>query len=68
MTTSSATVSMHATTNTRSALNLIRVFQAACSSAATNTRAVASTVYSLVRVTLSPRHVSAAVSAAAAHY
>ncbi|MNH36016.1 hypothetical protein D3C79_967670 [compost metagenome] len=43
---SSATLSMQATTNSRSALNLIRVFHAACNSAATNTNAVASTAYS----------------------
>src|SRR5689334_4833807 len=38
---------MQATTSSRSALNLIRVFHAACNSAATNTNAVASTAYSL---------------------
>ncbi|MNN84845.1 hypothetical protein D3C81_2020530 [compost metagenome] len=46
-TTSSATVSMHATTNSRSALNLINVFHVACSSAAINTNPVASTSYPL---------------------
>ncbi|MNG23374.1 hypothetical protein D3C84_1079700 [compost metagenome] len=45
-TNSNATLSMQATTSNRSALNLIRVFHAACSNAATNTNAVASTAYS----------------------
>jgi hypothetical protein len=38
---------MHATTSSRSALNLINVFHVACNSAAINTKAVASTSYPL---------------------
>ena len=47
-TTTSATVSMQAITSKRSPLNLIRVFQIACNTAATNTNTVASTADSLL--------------------
>src|SRR5690349_2099516 len=66
-TNSIATLSMQATTNKRSVLNLIRVFQAACNNAATNTRIVASTPLSLPASTELIRHMSAAVYTATDH-
>jgi hypothetical protein len=58
---------MHAMTNRRSPLNLIKVFHVACNSAATSTKAVAITVTPQSEKADLIRHISAPVYTKADH-